>query len=68
MRSVASILATLFSRADWFRAGFGMARPGYLASILTWHRLFVTGLLPMVRLSPVGSKPRSWQPSWVEYA
>ena len=62
MRSVASILATLFSRADWFRAGFGMARPGYLASILTWRRLFVTGLLPMVRLSPVGSKPRSWQP------
>ena len=68
MRSVASMLATLFSRADWFRAGFGIAGPGYFTRILTSHRLFVTGLLPMVRLSPVGSKPRSWQPSWVEYA
>ena len=61
MRSVASILATLFSRADWLRAGFDMAKPGNLGSILTWHRLVVTGLLPVVRLSLVGSKPRSWQ-------
>ena len=68
MRSVASILATLFSRADWFRTGFEMAKPGNLGSILTWHRLVVTGPLPMVRLSLVGSMPRSLQPSWVKYA
>ena len=68
MRNVASILATLFSRADWFRAGFGIAGPGYFTRILTWHRLFVTGLLPMVRLSPVGSKPRYRQTSWAKYA
>jgi hypothetical protein len=41
MRSVASILATLFCRADWFRAGFVIANFVYFEDILTFKNKFV---------------------------
>ncbi len=62
MRSVASILATFFSRAEWFKAGFGMASPVGFEYILAFQSQFVTGLSLAWVLGLVGFLPLSAQP------
>jgi len=62
MRSVASILATFFWCAEWFKAGFGMASTVRFEFILVFKSQFVTGLSLAWVLGLVGFLPLSVQP------